>query len=315
MQSLARLLFAAAIVGGTAFADDKVELTYKPEFKTGNVIRQLSETKVNQTLTLGGMDIDTKVVSNTATRETVGETTSDGKTKLTGDFEYFIVDLQTPVGKFTFDSGNASGKDQAQGPLAPLYDLFEATSKAKWIATVNSKPEIESIEFDGNPFEGLDPNVKSEITPERFKQEFNTQLKRFPDGPVAVGDIWKRTEESQIGSGQTLKYEKEFKYLGSETKDGKTLDRIDIKTLSVDYSIGAGSQLPLTLNSSDLKIASSEGLMLYDRNLKLVVEQNEDIQIEGPLEFTIKLNGQEQKLPGKLKLNIAGKQTTEPKTN
>ncbi|MFO1091941.1 MAG: hypothetical protein U0992_01320 [Planctomycetaceae bacterium] len=312
MRSLVRLLLVAAMVGGAALADDKVELKFNPEFKTGNVVRQVGETKVDQTLTLAGQDIDTKVESFTATRETVGEATSDGKTTLGGEFEYFIVDLQTPVGTFKFDSANASGKDQAQGPLAPLYDVFEATSKAKWIATLNSKPEIESIEFDGNPFEGLDPNAKSEITPERFKQEFNTQLQRYPDGPVAVGDTWKRTEESQIGSGQVLKYEKEFKYLGSETKDGKTFDRIDVKTLSVDYSIGAGSQLPLTLNSSDLKITSSEGLMLYDRNLKQVTAQNENVQIEGDLEFTIKLNGQEQKLPGKLKLNIVSKQTTEP---
>jgi len=315
MRYVVNALLAMALVGGTTLAADKVELTYKPDLKPGNVLRQLSDTNVDQTLTIGGQEIGTKLESHTATRETVGEKTSDGKTSLRGEFEFFIVDLQTPVGSVKFDSKSSNpDANKVQGPLAALNDLFTATSKAKWTATLNSKPEIEAIEFEGNPFEGLDPNVKTEVTPERFKQEFNTQLKRLPDGPVAVGDTWKRTEESQIGSGQVLKYEKEFKYAGPETKNGKTLDRIDVKTLSVDYSIKSGGPLPLKLDKSDLKVTSSEGQLLYDREQHIIKEQSEKVQIEGSLSFTINMNGQEAKLPGELKLTIESKQATEPQS-
>ncbi|MBL8848223.1 MAG: hypothetical protein JNG89_01000 [Planctomycetaceae bacterium] len=311
MRQIAMALMAFLVAGGLSFADDKVELKYAPGYAAGQVIRAVSESKVNQTLVLAGMNIDTKVESFAATRETVGETV-DGKTKLNSEFEYFIVNLETPIGNFNFDSAKSDAPVNAPPQLAPLYDLFKATSKAKWVATLNTKPEIESIAFDGTPFEGLEDSVRSEVSPERFQQEYNLMFRRFPDGPVAVGDTWKRTEESQLGNGQLLRYEREFKYLGPKPESGTTVDLVEMRTLSVQYEIGAGSQLPLKLVSSDLKVESAEGMLSYDRRYHVFTVQTDKVHVVGSLEFSISLNGQEQKLPGELDLTIETKQTSEP---
>jgi hypothetical protein len=311
MRQIARVVLAFVIAGGLSFADDKVELKYSPKYTTGQVVRSVTETKVDQTLVLAGMQIPTKVESFSATRDTVGEA-SDGKTKVHGEFEYFIVNLETPIGNFNFDSGKTDAPSNAPPQLQALNDLFKATSKSKWVATVNPTPEVEKIEFEGNPFEGLDESARSEITPERFQQQYNMMFRRFPDGPVAVGDTWKRTEESQLGNGQILRYEREFKYLGPKTENGKPAELIEMKTVGVQYEIGAGSQLPLKLNNSDLKVASSEGMLIFDRAFGTFISQTDKVEVEGTLEFTINLNGQEQKLPGELDLTIETKETSEP---
>lgn len=312
MRCIPRVLTALTLLIGAASAADKVELVHKPDFARGRVIRQVSEMKMDQTLVLGGMNIDTKVESFSATRETIGETTPDGKTRVHGEFEYFIANLETPVGNLSFDSGKTEGASDTSPLLQPVYDLFQATSKAKWTAVVNSKPEIESIAFEGNPFDALDDSVKGEVTPERFMHEYNLQLRRLPGAPVAVGDTWQRTEEVNAGNGQTLTFEKEFKYLGPQTENGNTVDLVDVKTLSVDYAIGSGSQLPLKLDSSELTVTASEGRMTYDRRFRIVTRQTDKAQIGGKLAFTINVNGQDQKLPSELDLTIDSKLTTEP---
>lgn len=312
MRCIAHVLAALALLIGRVSADDKVELVHKPDFATGRVIRQVSEMTMEQTLVLAGMNIDSKIESFSATRDTVGETTPDGKTKMHGEFEYFIANIETPVGNLSFDSGKSAGGGDTAPLLQPVYDLFQATSKAKWVAIVNSKPEIESIAFEGNPFDGLEDSVKGEVTPERFMHEYNIQLRRLPGTPVAVGDTWKRTEEVNAGNGQTLTLEKVFKYTGPKTENGNTVDRIEIQTLAVDYTIGSGSQLPFKLDSSDLNIAASEGQMTFDRRYRIVTQQAEKVRIGGKLAFTINVNGQEQKLPSELDLTIDAKLITEP---
>lgn len=315
MRRLSRHLFALAVglSAATAFAADPVEIAHNPDLATGNSIREVADTSLKQTLTLGGMNIETAVENHAATVSTVGEPTSDGKTTMQTKFEYFIVSIDTPIGKFAFDSGNKSEENKVQGPLAPLNDLFRATSAAEWVSTLNSKPEVEAIEFVGEPFANIDQNLGNEVSPKRFMDEYNNQLRRYPDGPVAVGDKWERTEVSQIGSGQTLTFVKEYTYLGTEEKSGVTFDRIGVKSISVDYEIGSGSQLPLKLESSDLKVASSEGVLLYDRAQKFVTSSTEKLQVTGALGFTISVNGQNQKLPGELDLTIDGKTTAELK--
>jgi hypothetical protein len=311
MRQIARVVLAFVMAGGLSFADDKVELKHSPEYATGQVIRSVSESTVDQTLILAGMNINTKVESNSATRDTVGET-KDGKTTLNGEFEYFIVNLETPIGNFNFDSGKTEPPANSPPQLAPLYDLFAATSKAKWVMTLNSTPAVESIAFEGDPFGSLEDSGSSDVSPERFQQEYNIMFRRFPDGPVAVGDTWKRSEESHLGNGQLLRYEREFKYLGPKPESGTTVDLIEMRALSVQYEIDGGSQQPFKLVSSDLKVESAEGMLSYDRRHRMFSLQTDKVHVVGALEFSISVNGQEQKLPGELDLTIETKETSEP---
>lgn len=317
MRQLSRfvLTFALGIAGGLCLAADKVEIAHKPDHKPGATVRDVSDTALAQSLTLAGMNIETEVESHSATQSTVVEQTSDGKTKLNGKFEYFIVSMDMPmIGKIAFDSSKTADNPNVPEQLQPVMDMFRAVSRAEWEAVMTSKPEVESIAFIGNPFEGLDQNVATDVTPERFKVEANNRLRRYPDGPVAVGDKWERTEDVSVSGGQKLTFKKEFTYLGTEEKSGTTFDKIGVKSLTVDYSIGSDAKIPLKLEDSKLEIAASEGLLLYDRTLKMITSETEKLQIKGPLTFSIEINGKAQKLPGDLDLTIEVKQSSEPVT-
>jgi hypothetical protein len=306
-----RLLLAALIVVvGATTAPAQVEIVHKPTYSPGAEIRTVAEMKLDQTLVIAGMNVETNVESFTAVKESIGEPTGDGKYPVTSEFEYYIINLETPAGKYAFDS-NSPDAGTAPAGLEGLDAMFKALSKAKWVATFNDKPELESIEFLDDPFAGLDEETKKEVSADRFKQDYVIQLGRFPGKPVSVGDKWTRTEESNIGAGQTLAFEKEFEYLGTEESNGRTYDRIGVKSLSVKYDIGDGSPLPFKLDDSELKVASSEGVMLYDRELKTITSTTEKVTIEGTLNFSIDVNGQNQKLPSELELTIESKTNSE----
>lgn len=298
------------VAAGAATAPAQVEIQHKPTYEPGAELRTVAEMKLNQTLVLAGMNVETAVESFTAVKERVGERTAEGKFPVTSEFEYYIINLNTPAGKYAFDSNSPDASTPVAG-LEGLDAMFKALSKAKWVATFNDKPELESIEFLDDPFSNLDDQTKKEVSADRFKQDYVIQLARYPDKAVAVGDKWTRTEESQIGAGQTLTFEKEFEYLGTEETGGRTYDRIGVKSLSVKYAIGAGSPLPLKLDDSDLKIASSEGVMLYDRERQVITNTSEKVTIEGTLNFSISVNGQNQKLPSELELTIESKSNAE----
>ena len=304
------LLSALLVVAGAATASAQVEIRHNPTYTAGSEIRTVTEMKLDQTLVLAGMNVDTAVESFTAIKEQIGEKTGDGKIPVTSSFEYYIINLNTPAGKYSFDSNSPDAGTPVAG-LEGLDTMFKALSKARWIATINDKQELESIEFLDDPFAGLDEQTKKEVSPDRFKDDYAIQLARYPDKPVSVGDKWTRTEESQIGAAQTLTFEREFEYLGTEESGGRTFDRIGVKALSVKYAIGSGSPLPLKLDDSDLKIASSEGVMLYDRESKSVTSSNDKVKIEGTLNFSISINGQTQKLPSELDLTIESKSNVE----
>ena len=61
-----------------------------------------------------------------------------------------------------------------------------------------------------------------------------------------------------------MDFKSQFTYEGTIERDGKTLDKITNKVLSVTFALDK-SPLPFSLKSSDLKAAESDGVILFDR--------------------------------------------------
>jgi hypothetical protein len=303
------LAFAALLVCPIA-AQAQVKIEQAPEYKAGQVIRTVAEQKTKQTLTIAGMNVDTKAEVFTAVRETVGEQTANG-TPINGEFEYFILNLTTPVGEVAFDSQNPDAGN-APGELAQFVDLFKASSKAKWTTLMTDSKTVKSVTYEGEPFKDLPDALQKETNPERYKKEYETQLARFPDGPVSPGDTWKRTEEPDIGGGQSFKMEKEFTYIGTEEVGGKTFDKIGVKCLSCRYHMTGEGGAPIKVEDAELKVLETEGTMLYDREQKTITSTTEKVRLQGDLKMTLDINGQKQELPGAVDLTIESKSTVEP---
>ena len=306
-----RVVLAAALcLTASAGAQAQVDLSYKPKLESGDVTRNVAELKMEQNLVLAGMNVDTSVESFSATLETAGEATADGNTPFATEFEYFIINLSTPVGDYSFDSGSPEAA-KGSGELNRLTDLFTALSAAKWTAVISDEPKIESFEFNGEPFADLDEELSRDATPERFIQDYEQRFGRYPDAPVSEGESWKRTEVTNLGSGQTFTIEKEYTYVGSEEVDGATVDKISVKAVSVEYDLGQGNPLPLTLEKSDLEFSESEGTLIYDRAQGRITSAHESMRIEGQLDFSINVNGQKMEFPGEIDLKIEASETVD----
>jgi hypothetical protein len=132
-------------------------------------------------------------------------------------------------------------------------------------------------------------------------------MSRLPEKPVKVGDRWQRTEVMDIGSGQTLTYEVYYEYAGTVEKAGKTLDKIAILAGEVKYAVADGP-LPFKVTSSDLKVDSSMGYLLFDRAAGLIVELNDRQKISGPL--TLNINGMD--LPSTVELTLESSSISAP---
>ena len=107
----------------------------------------------------------------------------------------------------------------------------------------------------------------------------------------------------RLDSGQKLTFTTKYTYEGSIEQSGKTLEKIVSQTTKVDYS--ADADAPLKVVESDLKVAASEGQILFDAAYGQTVLQQSKVQVTGSLKLEI--NGME--LPGELDLTIENKTT------
>ena len=122
----------------------------------------------------------------------------------------------------------------------------------------------------------------------------------FPDVLLRKGEPWDRTETMDLGAGQTLTFQKQYEYLGTVEKAGRTLDKIGVKETTVSYAMEANPALPVSVSQSDLKVDSSDGTVLFDRELGRVVESHNKTHITGDL--TLQANGMD--IPAKLDLTL-----------
>ncbi|HEX8202049.1 MAG TPA: hypothetical protein VF590_16360, partial [Isosphaeraceae bacterium] len=88
--------------------------------------------------------------------------------------------------------------------------------------------------------------------------------------------------------GQSLTFRKRYQYVGTvQAQGGATLDKIAATTQGVTYAMDTTVEATAKVKASDLKIASSEGTILFDRKLGTVVESHGVDRITGSLTMTI----------------------------
>ena len=121
--------------------------------------------------------------------------------------------------------------------------------------------------------------------PSRLKAKFEQAIHNFPDVPARTGEPWERTEILEI-NGKTFTVRKKYEYRGTEKKGDKTLEKISSKVLEVKYDQDPKGKLPVKVVKSDLKVESSDGTMLFDREEGHVVSASDRIRIKGNMTYS-----------------------------
>lgn len=284
----------------TATASAQTSFEYGPTFTTGQVIKTEVSIEADQDLTIAGMLLESGNTSFVVTEETV--TQANGSTaKFTGKIASFQANINLPGGlSINFDSGNPDAANEQVGPLAQVVEFMKLMSTATWTKTMKDG-EVVAVKYADELTNNVPEAFRSEIDPENEIKQHRQMVARLPETPVSKGDTWKRNQEINIGQGQTFFTESEFTYLGSEMHNGKPMEKIGSKILTLKYDLGNGAAIPLELKSSDLKVESSEGVLWYDPATKGIPEANESFHVTGTMTFIA--NGME--LPAELDLTMS----------
>lgn len=130
--------------------------------------------------------------------------------------------------------------------------------------------------------------LQERLAEQRLKDEFEQQVRLLPDTPVKSGDIWQRIEQIPIQGGTTLAIDRTYEYVGTVSQNGQQVDRIKVTDTAVRIMLG-NNDIGLTLKEADLKVASSEGTMYFNRELGAIVERAVTTRVTGKV--TLLANG------------------------
>ncbi|MBX6315161.1 MAG: hypothetical protein IRY99_19965 [Isosphaeraceae bacterium] len=309
---LRRLLPPASLIllGLAAPASAQVKLELKHPENSSATYK--TTTKVQQTMTINAMDIETKSQEVVTYSVSVGRRRSDGALPVSRKIESVKANLELPGGiTLSFDSENPEATKDPQVPqLAMLPKLFQAIAGSSYTILIDKSGKVTGVEGTEEALkkvEGEDPQVieaiKQRFDPELLKQSFEQEHRLFPDQLLREGDTWERTEVTPLGGGQSLTFKRKYEYKSTVQEDGKTLDKITGQIQSVTYDSDPKANNPVKVDKSDLKTASSETIILFDREAGRIVHRTGSVRITG--ELTLNLNGQE--LPAQLDLTLDSK--------
>jgi hypothetical protein len=294
------VLFALLVlVAAPCFGQVKLER----KLKEGST--QVTEETIafEQELSIAGMDVKTTVEAKSTTKSEIGQRDALGRTKSKNTIQALQVSINASGNDYTFDSANPN--QTGNSAIEFLRDIHKAMlGSATTMTYENGKVTAIEHEKDivGSLAEEVKPFVKSQFDPETLKKAANQELERFPAEPVKAGDSWQRTESQDVGSGQIFTSDVRYTYEGTVQHNGKPVEKITSKTQSVKLELSPDSPLAaqLMFKNSDLKPEESEGVILFDRERGIVVEEKGSVRIKGDITFAV--GGQE--LPSKLDLKM-----------
>ena len=290
-----------ALLLSSTIASAQVKL--EPKYPEGAKSVVHRDTTSKQTLTLAGMDIDTKSSTFIVATASIGKRAADGTLKIEEKVETLQSEISTPGGLIQFDSANPDKKaDNAL--LEPILDIFRSVYRNPVTVELDAKNKITAVKLPEGEYEKLSDAAKGQLNPESLKKTVENALQFLPE---KKGDTWERSSEQNLGAGQTMSFRTKYEYQGTVEKDGKTLDKITGKAFEVSFAINGNAMLQVT--KSDLKIIESESTVLFDRERGSAVSTSSKVQIAGPL--TLVVNAME--FAGKVDLTIEEKSSREQK--
>jgi hypothetical protein len=273
----------------------------------GSTFTVSTTSNIEQKLTIAGMDTDTNADTRSVSKATVGKRDGLGMLRVQEKVESLQVNLTAAGQQYSFDSNNPDNKGGSV--LEFIRDIHKALAKSVSTVVYDKNNRVHAVERDENLLASLPEQardlVKGQVDPEQLKQNANQEIEKLPSDPVQKGDTWVRTETANFGAGQVMTFQTEYTYQGTVEKNGRTLDKITSKVMSVMFALQADSPLPLKLKGSELKADASEGTLLFDRELGRAAESTSSTHITGDITFTLN----DMELPSKLDLKIKSTST------
>jgi hypothetical protein len=299
------------LLAGSAAAREQAEVKLEAKFPEGRALRYQVRTSINQQVKNLGMEMPSNLNRTVVRSEAIGKRRGDSGLPVAVKVESIRERQRIPAGRdVSYDSKTATVK-VADPDLDFFKGLYEVEGRVAYTVVLDGKNKVKAIEGADalkERVDKLDPRaadlLRSRLAADALGREFEQvhALAALPDGPVKPGASWERTEAFDRGAGLELVLKKKYEYAGTEKRGGKALDKITAKVLEATYRQDADSSAPLKFTKGDLKVDSSEGTILFDREAGRVVESRERVELTGGLTFSAQ--GQDQRVGFDLTIRI-----------
>lgn len=289
----------------TQAAKAQVKLEYK--YPEGKKFSYKTAAKTKQVLTLNGMQIETESTETVTSTLSIGKKRGDGGLPVEEKIDSLQTELSLPGGvTITYDSKDPDAKiDNPQ--LAFLGEVYKMAGEISYTVVLDDKYAVKAVEGTEKLLEKADKlsetaraTIRSRLQSDKLKLKFEQDHKNLPDVLTRPGDSWQRSEILDVGNGQVLTIERKYTYVGTEKKDGKSYDKISNQAIKVEFKQDAQAKSPLQVVKSDLKVESSTGTILFDREDGQVFDSKGKTRFKGSMTFSAA--GME--IPGELDLTF-----------
>ena len=287
-------------------AQAQVKLEHK--FPEGRSLKYKTTSTTSQVLTIAGQEIETKSSQTVIASSTVGKKRDDSSLPVEQKVESLKIDLSLPMGlSVNYDSTDPNFK--IDNPMLEfLGEVFKLSAESSYTVVLDNQNKVKAIEGSEKLLEKADKlsdqaksAVRSRLGADALKKAFEQEMRHLPDVLARPGESWERTEVLDVGSGQTLTFQKKYEYAGTEKIGDKTLDKISSTTTKAELKQDPAVDAELKLIKSDVKVESSDGTILFDREAGHVVSSKGSIRIKGD-NMTFSIMGNE--VPGSVDLTI-----------
>jgi len=272
------------------------QVTLKHKLVEGEKITYETKLRMKQTISIDGAEF------TTSNRQTVVVSMQMGKRDKNGllPCDCAIAHLKTTLSlpgsiEIAFDSEKPD-TEMTDPRFEPIMNALRASAKLKYRQVYGKNDRVISVTGSESILKTLDPTtaalLKDQINAEYLKMATNQDLDQIPGKPVKKGDKWQRKRKMQLGSGQTMKIDSEYEYLGTVQHKGKTLHKIKSVAREVSYEQDPAARSQWKVTSSDLGIETLEGAMYFDQEAGRICEAYNKSRISGDMKMLIQ--GQEK---------------------
>jgi len=285
-RGMAGIGFACLALFFSQTAQAQVKLEYK--FPEGKKLTYKSTVKSKHVLLLADQAYETEQDEVIVTSTKVGRKRGDSNLPVEEKVESVRADFSFPGGiNLTLDSTDPNAKVE-EPALAFLVEVFKLAGESVHTVVLDDQKRVKAIEGAEKLLEKADKLsqqardvIRSRIEPDKLKRDFEQAHDNLPDVLAHPGEAWERTEVLDIGNGQTLTFRKKYEYVGTEKMGDKTLDKIASRATEVDLKQDPDAPGQFKVLKGAMKIQSSEGTILFDRDLGHVVSSKDKFRIKG----------------------------------
>ena len=250
-------------------AQAQVKLEYK--FPEGKKLTYKTTSKKHQSLTFMGMEIESSEDRSIVESLTIGKRRGERALPIARKVESLRVEMSLPGGKvLTYDTTNPNSRIDEKG-FEFLGDVFKLAGDVAYTVVLDDHNKVKTVEGTEKlkeKLEKLDPKtqnmIRNEYEADTLKRSFDQALQIVPDILARPGEPWERTEILYGDPGHT----------------------ISSKVIEVKNNTDPNGDLSLKATKSELKVESSEGRILFDRDEGHLVSLREKVRIKGNITYT-----------------------------